>query len=96
MDHDLAWFSDYPDNRKSIGGRFENFIFCRKEHLTCLTFSYLHELMTNAGFVNIKLCLPVKETHYPNLIEKTVLEKEWESDFDWPHTLIVEAVKPSN
>ena len=38
MEKDLSWFSNFPDERKTIGGRFENFIFCRGEHLTNLTF----------------------------------------------------------
>src|SRR5215469_6210601 len=36
-DHD--WFSRFPDARESIGGKFENFICCRQEHLTIMTFS---------------------------------------------------------
>src|SRR5579862_1192890 len=30
---DFAWFPDYPDDRKTLGGRFDNFIYCRQEHL---------------------------------------------------------------
>lgn len=89
----LEWFDDFPDKRESIGGRFENFIFCRQEHLTILTYSYLEELLTNAGFVDVRRCLPVKETKFADVIDGAVLSKEWESDFDMPHTLIVEASK---
>lgn len=90
---DEAWFNDFPDKRNSIGGKFENFIFCRQEHLTILTFSFLDELLSRAGFVNIKPCLPIKETHHSQLFTEC-LETEFESDFDSPHTLIVEAEKP--
>jgi hypothetical protein len=38
--NDAAWFSDFPDKRRSIGGKFANFILCRGEHLTILTSSY--------------------------------------------------------
>jgi hypothetical protein len=76
----------------SIGGQFENFIFCRQEHLTILTFSYLEELMLNAGFVNIRSCLPVKETH--SELFQECLPKEFESDYVFPHTLIIEGEKP--
>ncbi len=51
---DADWFIGFPDDRRSVGGRFENFIFCRQEHLTILTYSWLHELATNAGFVGIE------------------------------------------
>lgn len=93
MEHDDKWFGDFPDKRSSIGGRFENFIFCRREHLTILTYTFLEELMTKAGFVDVKGCKPMLETHYPELLEEC-LSMEHESDFDNPHTIIVEAVKP--
>ena len=93
VQNDAAWFTDFPDSRKSIGGRFENFIFCRQEHLTILTFSYLEELMTQAGFVNIRRCLPVKESGAPDLFREC-LAIECESDFEAPHTLIVEGERP--
>lgn len=91
--NDKQWFDDYPDKRESIGGRFENFIFCRQEHLTILTYSFLEELMTNTGFTGLSLCKPVKETNYPELFQECLL-KEQESDFEMPHTLVVEGVKP--
>src|SRR3954452_21274756 len=47
---ELDWFSDFPDPRRSIGGRFENFIMCRREHLPILTESYLQEIMEDVGF----------------------------------------------
>lgn len=94
FEQDVEWFSIFPDERQSIGGRFENFIFCRQEHLTILTFSFIQELMSNAGFVDIRRSLPVKETAYPALFEQC-LTHEHESDFATPHTLIVEARKPS-
>lgn len=91
--NDKQWFGDFPDKRSSIGGRLENFIFCRQEHLSILTYSYLEEVMSNAGFVDIRLCKPVKETNHPKLFQECLL-KEHETDFDAPHTLIVEARKP--
>jgi SAM-dependent methyltransferase len=90
---DLNWFGDFPYKRRSIGGRFENFLLCGREHLSILTASYLEELLTDAGFTDVKTCLPIKQTHHPELFQ-SCLEKEWESDFEAPHTLLVEAVKP--
>jgi hypothetical protein len=58
--NDSGWFINFPENRQSIGGRFENFIFCRQE---------------------------------PQLFQEC-LSKEWESAFENPHTLVVEAAKP--
>jgi predicted SAM-dependent methyltransferase len=92
IDNDSGWFIDFPDTRSSIGGKFENFIFCRREHLTILTYSYLEEIMTSVGFVNLRPCKPIRETGYPDLF-RDCLAKEWETDFDFPHTLLIEAEK---
>lgn len=90
---ETSWFGDWPDRRASIGGRFENFIFCRNEHLTILTHSFLSELLSNEGFVNIRVCAPVRETHRPELFADCLTTEE-ETDYESPHTLIVEATKP--
>jgi predicted SAM-dependent methyltransferase len=93
IENDIAWFGDFPDKRASLGGRFENFIFCRQEHVTILTFSFLEELLSQAGFVDIRSCMPTRETRAPALFDDC-LKLELESDFETPRTLIVEARKP--
>ena len=95
MENDREWFSDFPDKRDSIGGRFENFIFCRGEHLTILTYSMLEEYLLNTGFVKIVSLQPVRETRHPDLFSDC-LAKEHEQDFETPHTLIIEACKPDS
>jgi SAM-dependent methyltransferase len=92
-ENDARWFGDFPDERSSIGGKFENFIFCRREHLTILTSSFLEEVMSSIGFTDLRVCKPVRETHHPQLFQDCLL-KEYETDFDVPHTLIIEGVKP--
>jgi hypothetical protein len=94
VEGDVSWFSDYPDQRTSIGGKFANFILCRGEHLAILTRSYMEELMTAGGFDNIRLCRPKTETFHPHLIDAAVLTNESEETPDVPHTLLLEAEKP--
>jgi hypothetical protein len=55
----------------------------------------LDEFMRGMGCIDIRLCLPIKETHYPDLLNDC-LAKESESDFDMPPTYIIEAGKPKN
>lgn len=93
-DDDARWFGDWPDKRRSVGGRFENFIFCRGEHLTILTYSFVEEMLSDAGFVAIEKCVPSKQTFQPSAFSDC-LAMEHESDFDAPHTLVIEANKPS-
>src|SRR2546423_1052615 len=91
---DRHWFGDFPDKRESLGGRFSNFILCRGEHLAILTFSWLGELAGAAGFPSLRRCCPVTETNFPTMFDADVLNNEWESTPDAPHTLIVEGQKP--
>lgn len=92
-ENDARWFSDFPDKRTSVGGRFDNFVLRRGQHLTILTFSFLEEILTTNGFADVTLCKPIKETGYPELFAPC-LATEYEFDFAVPHTLIVETVKP--
>src|SRR5262249_21752738 len=92
LEEDTNWFSDFPRTRHSIGGKLANFIFCANEHLTVLTPSYLTELACNAGFQSPKICKPCVESNY---FGPEVLSKECESDFERPHTILLEARKPS-
>lgn len=87
------WFGDWPQNRRSIGGRFENFIFCKGEHLTILTESFLRELAEDSGFKDIRVENP-GETGFPGVISKDVLAYEPNPTPDIPKTLLIEASKP--
>ena len=93
LDNALSWFGDFPDKRTSIGGRLDNFIFCRREHLAVLTPSYLEELLENAGLTPLGQCLPARDSFHPSLFQDCLALEE-ESDPARPHTLIIEALKP--
>jgi len=90
--NDLDWFGDWPEKRRSIGGKFNNFILCRNEHLAILTESYLRELMEAAGFSVVVSCAPMRETQRPDLFDPC-LKYESEQDFDTPHTIVLEGTK---
>jgi predicted SAM-dependent methyltransferase len=96
QENDASWFSDFPDKRSSIGGKFANFILCRGEHLAILTASYLTELADDAGFEQISFCDSATRTNYPIIFDKDVLGKEGDEPTpEAPHTLIIEARKPN-
>jgi predicted SAM-dependent methyltransferase len=92
-EQDFDWFGDWPERRRSIGGQFEKFVFCSGEHRTAFTSCYLTELLEDAGFEEITKRAPITDSGYPQIFE-TVMAKEWESDFDYPHTLLLECRKP--
>lgn len=93
IDNDHSWFYDWPDNYDSIGGRFNNFVFCRNEHLTLLTESYLREIGLRAGFIDITSHQPMQTTSARALFDDC-LKMEHESRPDAPHTLLLEMKKP--
>ncbi|HXV26255.1 MAG TPA: hypothetical protein VED46_18625 [Alphaproteobacteria bacterium] len=82
---DRDWFSTFPLERRSIGGRFANFVFCNGEHLTAPSESYLRELAERAGFTEVRRMLPCRES---GLVGREVL------DLEYPHTVLIEARKP--
>jgi SAM-dependent methyltransferase len=91
---DASWFYDFPEKRRSLGGKFNNWLFCGHEHLSILTFSYLEEIATNAGFSNIRRCLPHVETRFPEFIDETVFSTEGTDPIPQdPYHLIVEGQK---
>lgn len=67
VERDLNWFGVWPDRYESIGGRFANFIFCRNEHLTILTESFMQELAQEAGFKVGNVMHPKTETGRPDI-----------------------------
>jgi SAM-dependent methyltransferase len=89
-----GWFPDFPDARKSLGGRLENFLFCRGEHLTILTPSYLFEIAEGIGFAELQTALPVTGTFHPDFFDEAVRATEWENTPESPHTLLIEGRKP--
>lgn len=95
IEQDSNWFGDFPDRHESIGGKLVNLIFCRNEHLTLLTPSYIEEISKSAGFERPEFCAPSKTTTNPALVDQHVLDKEWENTPEAPHTLIAEGCKPS-
>ncbi len=45
-----ALLPDWPDRYRSIGGRFNNLMLCRNQHATLLDFTFIEELLKDAGF----------------------------------------------
>ena len=92
LEGDHSWFPGFPDDFDSIGGRFVNFVFCRNEHLTMLTESFIQEIATKSGFPEGKKRMQTKETDYPHLFEDC-LATEFEKYPDCPQTILIEFTK---
>ena len=94
LQKDHAWFSDFPVARQSIGGRFENFIFCKGEHLTILTESFMEELFRGAGFRQIDFIAPTVSKQEPLFADVLSLETSgFGRDGNHHKTILCEAVK---
>lgn len=92
MEGRADWFGDWPDKHRSVGGRLNNFILCRNEHLAILTEGFLRELLEDAGFSEIATVEVTRGTTAPDLFGEC-LALEREDDFEAPHTLVLEARK---
>ena len=95
VEKDIGWFWDFPDKRESLGGKFNNFIFCREEHLSITTYDFLEECATRAGFrkEDVHICRSGLDTSFPNLIEPHVLETEYEGNRVDPYSHVIEGQK---
>lgn len=89
---DYNWFSDFPEPRRTLGGRLENYLFCKGEHLTILTPSFLKELAEDAGFQDVKVKLSRIDTSFPKIFTDELLGTEHESVLPLPDTVMIEAV----
>lgn len=49
----IAALPEWPEKFHSIGGRFYNFILCANQHLLMFDFSFLTELLHEAGFKDV-------------------------------------------
>jgi predicted SAM-dependent methyltransferase len=84
------WFYDsFPRHFDSIGGRFSNFVFCDGQHRTAFDFSYLSEVLREAGFREVEKSAEGKSRLYGN----NVPPFEPQDSMELPHSLYVEAFK---
>lgn len=93
LEEDYEWFGDWPISRSSIGGRFENFIFFKGEHLTILTESFMLELANEAGFCDVQVVLP-RVTNHTKMIDDSIFLLEEKVGERLPRTVMIEARKP--
>jgi predicted SAM-dependent methyltransferase len=85
-----GWFSEFPDARRSIGGRFTNYMLCRDQHRLMFDFSFMREILEDIGFADIVQCTPHRSTLFDDAYLGTF---EYEQPDD-NHSLFVEAFKP--
>lgn len=94
LEKDEKWFIDFPDAHDSIVGKLVNFILCRNEHFYILTKSYLEDIASKSGFVDISFELAGKTTTIGPDIDSRILSQESWSSPTHPHTILLEARKP--
>jgi len=84
------WFYDsFPRHFDSLGGRFSNFVFCDGQHRTAFDFSYLSEVLREAGFRDVEKSAEGKSRLYGSGVPPF----EPEDSMELPHSLFVEAFK---
>jgi predicted SAM-dependent methyltransferase len=53
LSRDASFFTDFPRAHRSLGGKLSNLLFCEGGHRQGLDFSYLEELLIDAGFSDV-------------------------------------------
>jgi len=61
---DLAKLPEWPDKYTSAGGRFNNFMLCRNQHLMMFDFGFLEELLKEAGFSDVSREAPQRSRYF--------------------------------
>lgn len=70
------YFPDFPRARRSLGGKLSNLLFCEGGHRQGLDFSYLEELLSDAGFGEVRRMTPKQTLLYePNRFAQIAREE---------------------
>lgn len=83
------WFSNFPLSYKSLGGKFQNFIFCDGQHKLAFDFSFLKEILWKSQFTKVIKCNSGESRLFPT----TVIDRIENRDYHNHISLIVEAIK---
>ncbi|MCC7518242.1 MAG: methyltransferase domain-containing protein [Verrucomicrobiae bacterium] len=87
---DAAWFPDFPDRRRSAGGRMANFLFCRDQHRLAYDFGFWEEILSSSGFSEVR----EKGPHESDVFPAAELSRfEYETP-EKPSSVFVEAFRP--
>ncbi len=84
------YFGDFPRPHRSLGGKLSNLLFCEGGHRQGLDFSYLEELLSDAGFRQIGRVQPQESRIY---VSHRLVHLVREEAGVAPISLFVEAVK---
>jgi len=89
---DVQWFNDFPDRRRSLGGRFNNYLLCGDQHKLMFDATFLEEILRDIGFVQVSETVP----HRSDIFEPARLA-EFEHETPAEHqSLFVECFKPGD
>jgi SAM-dependent methyltransferase len=83
------WFSEFPRNFESLGGRFSNFVFCDGQHRTAFDFGYMSEVLRAVGFREVEESGEGESRLYGDRVPPY----EPGDSKELPHSLYVEAFK---
>jgi predicted SAM-dependent methyltransferase len=89
INKDSQWFSKFPRDYESLGGKFFNFLLCDGQHKVIFDFSFLKEVLEKAGFQKIMR----KEAGESDLFPPSVLGKMEDVKYHQKISLIVEVWK---
>jgi len=88
LENNLTKLPEWPEKFNSIGGRFNNFMLCANQHFLMFDFTFLEELLREAGFSKIQREEASHSVHF----KKEHLKFETDPPIKYC-SLLIEAVK---
>ena len=71
-----GFFHDFPRTNKSIGGKLSNLLFCEGGHRQGFDFSYMEEVLREAGFSSVWELTAPESKLYPEEVFSKLREEE--------------------
>jgi len=81
---------EWPHKFNSVGGRFNNFMLCENQHFLMFDFSFLRELLSEAGFIDVIY----SSAHRSQKFSFICLQYECDNDSVSDSSLYIECSKP--
>lgn len=71
-----GFFTDFPRANKSLGGKLSNLLFCEGGHRQGFDFSYMEEILRDAGFAEVWPSSPAGSRVYPPEVFSRLQQEE--------------------
>jgi len=76
LEGEREYFTDFPRPLRSLGGKLSNLLFCEGGHRQAFDFSYMDEVLRDAGFAEVWPSSPAGSRVYPPEVLSRLQQEE--------------------